>query len=501
MAAATSSRQLPRTDLRRRVGLSDRRPAKLIAFLLAGAIVMLGIIAALCSKCTKPREGALDAAHKGLPRWAATPAHERVAILRRFGDQLAVRREELATLLCRENGKPIGQAVNEINGAARLFRAYAEEALRLYGLAVMGDVQPGMERDLMLTRHEPLGVIGAILPFNFPANLFSHKVAPALATGNVVVLKPAEEAPLTVLRLAELLYEAGLPPFALQIVTGRGARVGAYLAASPRIQAISFTGSTEVGVAVAQGATRHLSRVFLELGGNDPMVVFADADLDLVVEQALSSRLVANGQCCCATKRIVAHRSVAGAIAEALAGRLAQVRVGDPFDPAVAVGPLITAKAARRAADQVRLSCEQGGTLRFGKAEADRAFLPPVVLSDVPPSADVARDLEIFAPVLPIIAFDTDPEAIRIANDTRYGLNASVFTRSMGKAVDTANRIQAGIVVINGGSLYRPDFAPFGGVKMSGLGREGTTVSLREFTHAKTIAFRNIMSPPTAEAA
>ena len=438
---------------------------------------------------------ALDAARRGFRTWAATAAHERAAVLHRFTDLLAEHYEELGALLCRENGKPLEQAKWEIDTAIRLFDSYAEEALRLYGLAIPGDVQPGIERDLLLTRREPYGVVGAILPFNFPMDLFGHKVAPAIAAGNAVVLKPSEEDPLTVLRATELLHEAGVPAEAMQVITGRGPTVGKWLAESDKIQIVSFTGSTEVGIGVAQSAAKHLNRVFLELGGNDPMVVYADADLSEVVEHAIFGRTLANGQCCCANKRLVAHRSVAGDLADALVERLEKIQVGDPLDPAVGLGPLINDRAARRAAEQVKRSHDQGGVLRFGDGTPDGAFLAPVVLTDVPPDADVARDMEIFAPVLPIISFGDEPDAIGIANNTRYGLNASVFTKDMSKAISTAYRIQAGLVSINGTGLYRPDVVPFGGYKMSGIGREGTTISLEEFTQPKTIALRNVVLP------
>jgi acyl-CoA reductase-like NAD-dependent aldehyde dehydrogenase len=367
-------------------------------------------------------------------------------------------------------------------------------------LTIPGDAQAGLERDVLFTRREPYGILGAILPFNFPIDIFSHKVAPALATGNAVVLKPAEETPLTALRAAALLHQAGVPAEAMQVLTGRGPTVGQWLISSPRIQLLSFTGSTEVGIHIAQTAAKHLTRVFLELGGNDPMVVFADADLEEVARHAVEGRLVANGQCCCADKRIIAHRSIAGDLADALIERFRQVTMGDPLDSSVDLGPLISEDAARRAASQVRLTCEQGATRAYGDGEPDGAFLGPVVLTDVPSSANVARDMEVFAPVLPVIPFDDDEEAIEIANNSPYGLNASVFTRDMRKALTAAYGIQAGLVAVNGTGLYRPDAAPFGGYKMSGVGREGTTITLEEFTQLKTIALRDVLpGPPASE--
>lgn len=445
-------------------------------------------------------EHALDVAQRGFRLWSATPAHERVAILHRFGSLMQEHRSELMDLLSRENGKPLEQSGWEIDGAIRLFHSYSEEALRLYGLSIPGDAQPGTERDVVFTRREPYGVMGAILPFNFPIDIFSHKVAPALATGNAVVLKPAEEAPLTVLRVAALLHEAGVPTEAMQVITGYGPTAGRWLVTSDKIQLVSFTGSTEVGVEIAQGAAKHLTRVFLELGGNDPMLVFADADIEEAVEQAVFGRLLANGQCCCADKRFIVHRSRAGDFVDALVTSLKEIKVGDPLDPDVGLGPLISERAAYRAAQQVKVSCEQGASLHFGDGIPDKAFFGPTVLLDVPPDADVARDTEIFAPVLPIITFEEDQEAVEIANSSRYGLNASIFTRDMSKAMTTAYAMQAGLVSINGSGLYRPDAVPFGGYKMSGVGREGTTATLEEFTQLKTVALRNVLpGPPTPQ--
>lgn len=443
-------------------------------------------------------ESALDIAQTGARIWSATPVHQRVAILRRFTDLLGEHHAEMARLLSMENGKPLQQAADEVDTGIRLFRSYSEAAMQLYGLAIPGDVQAGLERDVLFTRREPYGVLGAVLPFNFPVDIFSHKVAPALATGNAVVLKPAEETPLTALRMAGLLHEAGVPREVMQVLTGQGPTAGQWLISSPRIQLVSFTGSTEVGIQIAQTAAKHLTRVFLELGGNDPMVVFADADLEEVARHAVDGRLVANGQCCCADKRIIAHRSIARDLADLLIARFQEVTMGDPLDPNVDLGPLISEDAARRAAEQVRLSCNQGATQAFGDAQPHGAFFGPVVLTDVPPSTNVARDMEVFAPVLPVIPFDRDEEAIEIANNSPYGLNASVFTRDMGRALTAAYGIQAGLVTVNGTGLYRPDAAPFGGYKMSGLGREGTTITLEEFTQLKTIALRNVLPGPPA---
>jgi len=437
-------------------------------------------------------EATVAAARRGARSWAATPAHERVARLRRFAALLEENAERIARMVTQENGKVLAQSRAEVAGSARLFRGYAEEALRLYGMTVPGDSQPGLEADLIMVHHEPYGVLGAIIPFNFPVDLFSHKVAPALATGNAVIVKPAENAPLAVMETTRLLLEAGVPPDVMQVITGSGSGVGSWLAESADIDLVSFTGSTDVGIQVARAAARNLNPTFLELGGNDPMLVFPDADLDAVVEHAVQSRTVCNGQTCCATKRLIAHRDVVADLTDALSARMSSMTVGDPSENDIELGPLIDATAAARAAQHVQTALSQGATLVAGDGLSHGTYFMPVLLAGVSRDADIASHTEVFAPVLPVIAFDTADEAVSIANQSRYGLNASVFTGDVGRGLRIARDLESGTVVINGGTFYRPDAAPFGGFKHSGLGREGLTTSLREFTQPKTVSVRSL---------
>ncbi len=377
-------------------------------------------------RCKRPK-----AQKKG---WARTPLWKREEIILRFSDRVLENKECLSALLSQEVGKPIAQSEAEIETVARLFRNFVGQAKTLHGLNIPLDMQAGVENDIYLTRKEPIGVIVGIVPFNFPAELFSQKVAPALAMGNVVIIKPANVAPLTILELTKLLYEAGLPDNVLQTITGSGRVVGEMLAQSPLVNGISLTGSTETGIRTAINAAKHLSRVKLELGGNDPLIVFDDADLELAVEQTVFGRTLMNGQTCCANKRMIVHRSKVSDFTDLLTARLQRIQHGDPLQRHVGIGPLIDEEALHTVHSQVQTTIKQGAKAVLGAEIVDNTWYLPTVLTNVAPSFEVARDLEIFGPVFPIISFETDEEAIAIANSSCYGLNASVFTRDINRA-------------------------------------------------------------------
>lgn len=436
---------------------------------------------------------ALKTATAAFPAWAATPTHERAAILVRFARSVLQHQEELAILLAQENGKTIVHARLEIKSCARLFEKYANEALRLYGKNLPGDYEAGYEHDLILTRRYPYGVMVAITPFNFPVSLFSTKVAPALASGNVVIGKPSEETPLTTLRVVELLYEAGLPAETLQVVTGEGRRIGRRLLASPLVNLVSFTGSIEVGQQVNTQRAPHITPTHLELGGNDPMIICDDADIDLVIEHAWFGRILENGQCCAASKRFIVDERAADDFESALEDRLGRTTMGDPFGEGVDLGPLINHAAARRAEQQIALTVEQGAKVRTGSATADERYVQPTMLVGVTPEMDIAHDLEVFAPVFPVLRVDSLERAISIANASTMALHASVFSRDIGKAIAAAHKIDGGLVAINGTGLYKPDAIPFGGWKLSGTGREGLVAMAEQYTQAKTIAVRDVL--------
>jgi len=439
---------------------------------------------------------ALRAARRGARLWAATPIHKRAEAMHRFAALLEGRRAEIAEIVCKEVGKPLVQAGWEVDTAVRLFRGFAEQVKHLFGKTMPLDAQQGVERDLLYTRREPLGVIVAVVPFNFPIDLYAHKVAPAIAAGNAVIVKPSEETPLSAVMLTEMLWEAGVPGNVVRLVTGYGAQAGQWLTSSPLVNGITLTGSERTGVKVARNGAQHLVRLLLELGGNDPLIVFPDADLELAAREAVSGRLVCNGQVCCANKRLLVHRKVFTDFVDLVLASLKDYHVGNPLQAETRVGPLIHERAAATVEGQIQQTVAQGARLIQGGKRLDRTFVTPAVLLDVTPEMDVARDMEIFGPVFPILPFETDDEAYEIANASRYGLNAAVFTRDVNRAATAGYRIESGTVVINGASTYRPDVIGFGGFKMSGLGREGLASSLEELTQIKNVVIRNALSIP-----
>ncbi|MEH6887374.1 aldehyde dehydrogenase family protein [Priestia megaterium] len=438
-------------------------------------------------------EEALDVARKGFDIWSNTPTHERYDILVRFAELLKEHKSEIAEILTLENGKPLEQSEAEVDTGVRLFKGFAEKSKSLYGISAPLDAQPGLEKDIFFTRREPIGVMGAILPFNFPIDLFSHKVAPALAAGNAVVIKPATEAPLTLIRITELLHQAGVPGSVMQVVTGRGSLIGEVLASSSKVDIVSMTGDTQTGIRVAQNAAKNLSRTFLELGGNDALIVFDDADIDVAVEHAAFGRTWANGQCCCANKRMIIQKNIVDDFTHKLIKKLQEYKLGNPMDRSTKMGPLISQKAANTVKEQIDYTVNQGARVLYGGERLDNCFLVPTVLGDVTKDMDVARDLEIFGPVLPIIEFSNDLEAINVANNSIYGLSGSVFTKDISRALNTSYKMKTGQVAINGTGLYRPDAAQFGGYKQSGLGREGLSITLEEMTQVKNIAIRDVL--------
>jgi succinate-semialdehyde dehydrogenase/glutarate-semialdehyde dehydrogenase len=436
-------------------------------------------------------EAAINAANAAKKGWARTPVWKRAEILQRFAGLVEKNKEELVQILSKESGKVLYQSEWEVDTVIRLFHSYPEHAKTLYGQNIPLDSQQGVENDVYLTRREPLGVLVGIVPFNFPLDAFSHKVGPALSSGNVMIIKPPNDTPLAILRVTELLYEAGLPENVLQVITGPGKQVGEWLSASNQIDGISLTGSTETGIKVASNAIKSLKPAFLELGGNDPLIVFDDADIELAAEQAVFGRTIMNGQVCCTTKRMIIHRSKVKDFTDLLIENLKKIKHGNQLEQGVVMGPLIHERAVMTVNDQVQLTVKQGAKVVFGGEVVDKAWYLPTVLSNVSKDTDIARDMEIFGPVFPVISFDTDEEAIEIANNSIYGLNGAIFTRDVNRAVNVGYQIESGIVVVNGTSVYRPDVSYFGGYKMSGMGREGLLGAMHEMTQIKSVALRN----------
>ena len=426
--------------------------------------------------------------------WASVPRHERARILKAYAAQVR-QTSGLAELLSREQGKPLQQAHDEIELHCRLFEGFANRVLTMEDTATFLDIQRGLERDFQVTRHEPVGVVAGIIPFNFPVELYAHKVAPALATRNSIVIKPSEETPLATTKLVDLLRDAGVPPDVVQIVYG-GRDVGEALISHPAVAAVSFTGSTAAGISVATSSARTLKRVLLELGGNDAFIVLEDADLDVVTDQAVFGRTLSNGQCCCANKRLLIADAVYDEVVERLTDRFRQLRTGDPLEPGTDVGPLVKEAAARTVLDQIAQTVDAGASITTG-GQRDGCFVTPTVLQGVRPDMDIARDMEVFGPVVALMRVRSDAEALTVANSTSYGLSGAVFTRDVTRAMSFAAQMQTGQVVINGTGLYRPDSMGFGGYKSSGNGREGLAVSLEEYCEVKTITFKGVMPAPT----
>ncbi|WP_218588178.1 aldehyde dehydrogenase [Fibrobacter sp. UWT2] len=438
---------------------------------------------------------AIDAAQAGKRIWANTPTHERVRILSRCADAIEEHLEDLAQSLSREMGKIIQEARGEIRVSAQTIRGYAEAAAHHYG-KTLTDSQKGIEKDILFTRHEPLGVVACITPFNYPVLLVAHKMAAALATGNAVIVKPASDNPLTLIKLVALCLEQGIPGNVLQIITGSGEVVGKILAENPKVNAISLTGSTEVGISLAETGAKTLKRVFLELGGNDPFIVLDDADISKAIAAAVEGRLENAGQTCCSSKRFLVHESIHDLFIKKLLEALSKIKHGSPQDDETEYGCLINGNAAQKVESQIQKTIEQGAKLICGGHAYNITYFEPTILDDVTLDMDIAKDMEVFGPVFPIITFKTDEDAVKIANASRYGLQAGVMTKSVDRAMHIAASLQCGAVVINGSGNYRHIEQPFGGYKMSGFGREGISGTLAEMTQEKTYVLKDVLIQP-----
>lgn len=441
-------------------------------------------------------KSAISVAVAGEKAWAAVPLHKRMTMMQNFIDLVMEEKnhKRLAMMQCLEMGKPYKESYNDFSG----FKAHIEGFIsaarnNLTGIVIPFGVQAGMENDFDVSIREPIGTIVGIIPFNAPLTLFAKKVAPALLSGNCCIAKPASDDPLTILMLSELMYEAGFPGYAYQCVTGRGETVGEWLTADDRIAGVNFTGSTAAGKRVAENCGRNLKYQSLELGGNAPMIVCADADIDCAVAEATACRaFYMAGQICSVPKRFIVHRSVHDKFLKKLLDKISAVKLGDPLDPETTMGTLISESAAKRVEAQVNRAIEQGAILVCGN-ERHGAFYGPTVLDGVDTSMDIAHDVEVFGPVFPIITFDYFDEAMDIANDTKYGLGSCIFTKDMSLGLKAALHFEAGSVVINGQSLYRNLLTPYGANKDSGLGREGQTQTLLAMTQTKNIVFKNIL--------
>jgi len=433
---------------------------------------------------------AVEAAVKGQKIWAEVPIYDRVKVIYKFLDIVEQNKESLARTLSAENGKPITEARIEIGNIPIGFSAFAEQAKHYYGTIIPPGTEPGQKSNMQLVTREPIGVVACIIPFNFPCDLFDQKAAPALLMGNAAIVLPSSDNPLTLMKLTEMLVEAGVPNGAIQCLTAPGA-VKSKAVEDPRVHLITLTGSTEVGIETAKTAAANLSHTALELGGNDAFILLDDGDVDLAVEEMIWGRMYNTGQVCCASKRFLIHNSLKDEFAQKAVERIKKLKYGDPADENTQIACLISEKAARKVEKQVEQTVKEGGRIILG-GKRSGAYYDPTVIVDVPRTAAVAKDMEIFGPVVPIIGFDTDDEAIQIANDSVFGLSSCVFSSDQKRAFRVAKAMEAGGAVINGASFFRAFEQPFGGWKHSGIGTEGVMSTFDEMTRVKTVILKNI---------
>ena len=434
---------------------------------------------------------AIDAAVVGQKIWEKYPIYERANIIYKFLDLVDANKESLAQTLSKENGKPIREARAEIGNIAIGFSAFAEYAKHYYGKTIPHGTEPGQQNNFQIVTREPIGVVVAIIPFNFPCDLYDQKVAPALMMGNAAIVLPSSDNPLTLMMLTEMLVEAGVPNGVIQCLTAPGA-VKSSAVTDPRVHLVTLTGSTEVGIETAKLAAGNLTHAALELGGNDAFIVLDDGDVDLAVEEMIWGRMYNTGQVCCASKRFLIHNSLKDEFTQKSVERIKMLNFGDPEKEETQISCLISEAAAVKVEKQVNLTVEQGGKIVLG-GKRNGAFYDPTVIADVPKTADIAIDMEIFGPVVPIIGFDTDEEAIEIANKSIFGLSSCVFSKDSKRAVKVARAMEAGGAVINGASFFRAFEMPFGGWKHSGIGTEGVMTTFDEMTRIKTIVLKNII--------
>jgi succinate-semialdehyde dehydrogenase / glutarate-semialdehyde dehydrogenase len=428
---------------------------------------------------------ALAAAAEAQAEWAAHPPRERGEILRRAFEAIVARTDELALLMTLEMGKSLAESRAEISYAAEFFRWFSEEAVRIHGRFMVNTTGKGR----ILTMRQPVGPCVFVTPWNFPTAMGTRKIAPAIAAGCTMVVKPAQQTPLSMLALAQILVEAGLPDGVLNVVTAkRSGEVIEPLLKDPRTRKLSFTGSTEVGRRLIEQSAQQILRVSMELGGNAPFLVFEDADLDAAVEGAMLAKMRNVGEACTAANRFHVHESVAEEFARRIAERMGALKVGPGVEPDTDVGPLIDEAQRSKVAELVADAGERGArVLVGGEAVGERGyFYAPTVLDRVPEDARLLAE-EIFGPVAPVVAFSSDEQAIAAANRTEYGLVAYVYTRDLDRAFRVCEGIETGMVGLNQGVVSNPA-APFGGVKQSGFGREGGFEGISEYLETKYVA-------------
>ena len=443
---------------------------------------------------TVPKMGAAEtrraiaAAQAALPAWRARTAGERAQLLRRWHDLLMAHQDDLGLLMTAEQGKPLAEAKGEIAYAAGYLEWFAEEGRRAYGEII----PPNLADRRILATREPVGVCAAITPWNFPAAMITRKAGAALAAGCTMVAKPASQTPFSALALAELAARAGIPAGVFNVVTGSAAAIGGELCANPSVRKLSFTGSTEIGAQLIAQCAPTVKKLSMELGGNAPFIVFDDADLDAAVAGAIASKYRNAGQTCVCANRLLVQDGVYDAFAEKLAAAVGGLKVGNGVEPGVTQGPLIDAPALAKVEELVADARARGARVVCGgkRHALGRTFYEPTILADVTPAMRVARE-EIFGPVAPLFRFAAEEDAVRLANDTEFGLASYFFARDVGRIFRVAEALEYGMVGVNTGAIST-EIAPFGGVKSSGLGREGSRHGLDDYLEIKYVCIAGL---------
>lgn len=441
------------------------------------------IIAEIPAATEEETEQAIESAYRAKHVMANMPAHQRANILQTLSRLLEERREEAAKIIALEGAKPITLARGEVARTIETYKFAAEEAKRIHGETIPLDAAPGGERRVAYTVREPIGVVGAITPFNFPMNLVAHKVGPAIATGNTIVLKPATQTPLSSLFLADLLHETGLPAGALNVVTGSGRVVGEKIVTNPKVNMITFTGSPGVGIGIRNKAG--LKRVALELGSNSAVIIDKGVDIDKIISRCVTGAFANQGQVCISLQRIYAHEEVYDQFIEKFVKATEKLKLGDPLDEKTDISALISSNDVQRTLSWIE-EARQGGAKIVTGGKAEGNILYPTVIADADPCLKVSCQ-EVFAPIVLVNKVQSVEEAIDLVNDSRFGLQAGIYTENVYTALDAAEKLHVGGVMINDIPTFRVDHMPYGGVKESGIGREGVKYAIEEMTELKLV--------------
>jgi len=444
-------------------------------------------IAEVAEANTQEARLAITAAYEAKETMRNMPAHRRASILEKLAQLLQERGEEAARLIALEGSKPLSAARGEIARTIETYKFAAEEAKRIHGETIPLDAAATGEGRTAYTIKEPVGVVGAITPFNFPMNLVAHKVGPAIAAGNTVVLKPAEQTPLSSLLLAELLEEAGLPAGALNVVTGDGKIVGDVIVTDERVKALSFTGSPAVGISIR--ARAGLKKVTLELGSNSGLIIDADTDIAAMMDRVVSGAFSNQGQVCISVQRIYVHEQIYDDFVQLLVEKTAQLKIGDPLAEDTDVAAMIAPKEQQRAVEWINEAVEQGAQIAYGGKVENELLLPTVLLNVQPESKVACR--EVFAPIVMINKVSGVNEAIAAVNQSDYGLQAGIYTKQLNTAFQAVRELEVGGVIINDIPTFRVDHMPYGGVKQSGTGREGIKYAMEEMMETKLVVFKH----------